>query len=55
MYNHMVFHMKRKLRNISGCLVVTIPHQICELLKFKDGDDMEIEMLSIAELRLKKA
>ena len=55
MCNHMDSHMKRKIRNVAGCLVITIPHQVCELLKFKDGDDMEIEQSGMMELRLRKA
>lgn len=51
----MVFHMERKLRYISGSLVVTIPKQICDLYHFENGDMMEIEPIGIGELRLKKA
>ena len=51
----MTYHMKRKLRNIAGCLCVTIPKQVCELYNFKDGDKMDIEILSTTKLTLKKA
>lgn len=50
----MVFNMERKLRNISGSLVVTIPKQVCDLYSFSDGDIMEIEPIGVGELRIKK-
>ena len=46
--------MERKLREISGSLVVTIPKQICDLYKMKNGDMLEIEPIGIGELRLRK-
>ena len=51
----MIYHIKRKLRNIAGCLCVNIPKQVCELYKFKDGDNMDIEILSTTKLTFKKA
>ncbi len=51
----MVLHMKRKLREISGCLVITIPHQVAELFHFQNGDYIDIETIGIGELRLKKS
>jgi bifunctional DNA-binding transcriptional regulator/antitoxin component of YhaV-PrlF toxin-antitoxin module len=47
-------HMERKLREISGSLVVTIPKQICDLYKMQNGDMLEIEPIGIGELRLRK-
>lgn len=46
--------MQRKLRNVSGCLVLTIPKQIADLYKFKAGDSIEIEPIGINELKIKK-
>ena len=50
----MVFYMERKLREINGSLVVTIPKQICDLYKMKNGDMLEIEPIGFAELRIRK-
>ena len=47
-------HMERKLREISGSLVVTIPKQVCDLYGFKDGDMLGIEPIGVGELRLRK-
>jgi hypothetical protein len=33
----MVFHIERKLKNIAGSLVVTIPKLVCGLYGFRDG------------------
>jgi hypothetical protein len=46
-------HMQRKLRMISGSLIVTISKQICGLYGFKDGDITEILPIGIGELRLR--
>ena len=46
--------MERKLREINGSLVVTIPKQICDLYKMKNGDMLEIEPIGVGELRLRK-
>jgi bifunctional DNA-binding transcriptional regulator/antitoxin component of YhaV-PrlF toxin-antitoxin module len=46
--------MKRKLREISGCLILTIPKQIADLYKLKAGDYIEIEPIGITELKIKK-
>jgi len=46
--------MERKLREISGSLVVTIPKQVCDLYGFKNGDKISIEPIGIGELRLRK-
>lgn len=46
--------MKRKLRKISGCLVLTIPSQICDLYGYKENDYIVIEPIGSNELRLKK-
>ncbi len=54
MINHMVFHMERKLREISGSLVITIPKQVCDLYKFNPGDKISIEPIGVGELRLRK-
>ena len=50
----MEIHMQRKLRMISGSLIVTIPKQVCDLYSFKDGDIMEILSIGANELRLRK-
>ena len=54
MINHMVFHMERKLREISGSLVITIPKQVCDLYKFNPGDKISIEPIGVGELMLRK-
>ena len=51
----MVLDMERKLRMISGSLVVTIPSQIADLYNFKPGDVLTFEQGGPSELRLKKA
>ena len=53
--NLMVKDMERKLRMISGSLVVTIPSQIAELYNMVAGDIVTIEQGGPGELRLKKA
>ncbi len=50
----MEIHMERKLREISGSLVITIPKQVCDLYNFKAGDKLRIEPIGIGELRLRK-
>ena len=50
----MVLDMERKLRMISGSLVVTIPSQIAELYGMAAGDILKIEQGGPGELRLKK-
>jgi hypothetical protein len=46
--------MERKLREISGSLVVTIPKQICDLYKMKNGDIIEIEPIGYGKLKIRK-
>ncbi len=50
----MVFNMERRLREIGGSYVITIPKQVCDLYSFKPGDLIEIEPIAIGELRLRK-
>lgn len=50
----MVFNMERRLREIGGSYVITIPKQVCDLYSFKPGDLIEIEPIDIGELRLRK-
>ena len=50
----MDINMERKLREISGSLVVTIPKQVCDLYDFHDGDMLFIEPIGVGELRLRK-
>jgi len=50
----MVFNMERRLREIGGSYVITIPKQVCDLYSFKPGDIIEIEPISVGELRLRK-
>ena len=47
-------HMGRKLREISGSLVVTIPKQVCDLYAFKNSDKISFEPIGVGELRLRK-
>ena len=47
-------HMERKLREISGSLVFTIPKQLCDLYGFRNSDMLEIEPIGVGELRLRK-
>jgi len=46
--------MQRKLRMISGSLIVTLPKQICDLYGFKDGDIKDILPICANELRIRK-
>lgn len=46
--------MQRKLREINGSLIITIPKQVCDLFGFKCGDILDLEPMGINELRLKK-
>ncbi len=46
--------MERKLRELSGSLIVTIPKQVCDLYNFKAGDMLSIEPIGVGELRLRK-
>jgi len=46
--------MERRLREIGGSYVITIPKQVCDLYSFKPGDLIEIEPIAIGELRLRK-
>ena len=50
----MFFYMERKLREINGSYVLTIPKQICDLYNMKQGDNISIEPIGIGELKLKK-
>ena len=47
-------HMQGKLRMISKSLIVTIPKQIYDLYKMKDGDMLEIEPIGYVELKIRK-
>lgn len=55
MYFHMEYHMQRKLREISGSYVITIPKQVCDLYNFKPNDTFSIEPIGNGELRLGKS
>ena len=46
--------MERKLREINGSLVVTLPKQVCDLYNFQPGDKINIEPFGMGELRLRK-
>ncbi len=50
----MVFCMERKIREINGSLIVTLPKQLCDLYNMKAGDYMSIEPIGNGELRLRK-
>ena len=47
-------HMKRKLRDVAGSYVITIPKQVCDLYHFSPNDLFEIEPIGNNELRLRK-
>ena len=46
--------MERKLREINGIYVITIPKQACELYNFKPNDHFSIEPIGNGELRIRK-
>lgn len=46
--------MQRKLRIISGSLIVTVLRLVYDLYGFKDGDLIEILPIGASELRLRK-
>ncbi len=46
--------MERKLREIHGSYVITIPKQVCDLYNFHRGDSMSIEPIGNGELRIRK-
>ena len=54
MFFHLVFNMERKLREINGSYIITIPKQVCDLYGFKPNDKFSIEPIGIGELRLRK-
>ena len=49
-----VFCMERKLRDINGSLIITLPKQMCDLYDMKAGDSIKIEAIGNNELRLRK-
>ena len=51
---YLCFNMDRKLREINGSYVITIPKQVCDLYSFKPNDKFSIEPIGNNELRLKK-
>jgi len=46
--------MERKLRDINGSLIITLPKQMCDLYGMKVGDSIKIEPIGNNELRLRK-
>jgi len=46
--------MERKLRNINGSLIITLPKQMCDLYKMKAEDSIKIEPIGNGEFRLVK-
>lgn len=36
-----------KIRNVGGCLMVTIPRKVSEILKLKAGDDVRIHIVNV--------
>jgi hypothetical protein len=50
----MFLYMERKLREINGSHILTIPRQICDLYNMKPGDKISIEPIGIGELRFRK-
>ncbi len=51
---HIENHMERKLREINGSYVITIPKQVCDLYNFKPNDHFSIEPIGNGELRIRK-
>jgi len=47
-------HMKRKLRDVAGSYVITIPKQVCDFYHFSPNDEFSIEPIGNNELRLRK-
>ena len=50
----MVFNMKRRIREIGGSYVITIPKHVCYLYSFKPGDLIDIQPIGMGELKLTK-
>ena len=50
----MVFSMERKLREINGSYVITIPKQFCDMYDFRPNDIFKIEPIGNGELRIRK-
>ena len=48
------FNMERKLREINGSYIITIPKQVCDLYNFKPNDKFSIEPILNCELRIRK-
>ncbi|MFE3845945.1 AbrB/MazE/SpoVT family DNA-binding domain-containing protein [Thermoplasmatota archaeon] len=46
--------MIRKLREVNGSYVITIPKQVCDLYNFHNGDEIKIEPIGNGELRFRK-
>ncbi len=46
--------MERKIREINGSMIITLPKQVCDLYNFKPGDRLNIEPIGAGELRLRK-
>ena len=46
--------MERKLREINGSYIITIPKQVCDLYNFKPNDRFNIEPIVNNELRSRK-
>jgi hypothetical protein len=46
--------MERKIREINGSMVLTLPKQVCDLYNFKAGDRLSIEPIGAGELRIRK-
>lgn len=44
----------KKLRNIGGTLVITIPKQVCDMYDLKANDKMEISPIGYGEFKIKK-
>ena len=50
----MVSNMERKLREINGSLVITIPKQVCDLYNLRKNDIISIKPIDFGELRVRK-
>lgn len=47
--------LTRKARVVGSSLVITIPSQLAKAHDIKDGDDLEIIPIGIAEFKIRKA
>lgn len=46
--------LKRRIREIGGSLVVSLPKQVCRMFRLQAGDEVEIEITGVGEFRIRK-